>query len=53
PPIAGLGFGLPMAKVYAEYFGGSLNLISMEGYGCDAFVELPSIEITKTPKIQI
>ncbi|KAJ2857805.1 hypothetical protein J3B02_000744 [Coemansia erecta] len=53
PPIAGLGFGLPMSKVYAEYFGGSLNLISMEGYGCDAFVELPSIEITKTRKIQI
>ncbi|KAJ2232986.1 hypothetical protein IWW45_004542 [Coemansia sp. RSA 485] len=53
PPIAGLGFGLPMTKVYAEYFGGSLNLISMEGYGCDAFIELPSIDLTKAPKIQI
>ncbi|KAJ1719838.1 hypothetical protein LPJ53_005461 [Coemansia erecta] len=47
PPIAGLGFGLPMTKVYAEYFGGALNLISMENHGCDAFLELPSIELTE------
>ncbi|KAI8322736.1 alpha-ketoacid dehydrogenase kinase [Martensiomyces pterosporus] len=52
-PIAGLGFGLPMTKLYAEYFGGSLNLISLEGYGCDVFLELPSIKVSRSPKIQI
>ncbi|KAJ1869250.1 hypothetical protein LPJ55_005484 [Coemansia sp. RSA 990] len=52
-PVSGLGFGLPMTKIYAEYFGGSLNLISMEGHGCDAFLELPSIKISQTPIVQI
>ncbi|KAJ1958644.1 hypothetical protein GGI12_004679 [Dipsacomyces acuminosporus] len=52
-PIAGLGFGLPMCRLYAEYFGGSLNVISLEGYGCDVFLELPSIKVSRSPKIQI
>ncbi|KAJ2377094.1 hypothetical protein H4S02_007743, partial [Coemansia sp. RSA 2611] len=43
-PIAGLGFGLPMARLYAEYFGGSLDIVSMEDYGCDVFLKLRSIE---------
>ncbi|KAJ2890492.1 hypothetical protein GGI21_006151 [Coemansia aciculifera] len=45
-PIAGLGFGLPMARLYAGYFGGSLDIVSMEGYGCDVFLKLRSIEGT-------
>ena len=40
PPIAGLGFGLPMSRTYARYFGGDLDLMSMEGYGTDAFCYL-------------
>ncbi|KAJ2657375.1 hypothetical protein IWW48_004557 [Coemansia sp. RSA 1200] len=52
-PFAGLGFGLPMTKIYAEYFGGSLHLVSLEGYGCDAFLELPSIKADHTPQIDI
>lgn len=43
-PIAGLGFGLPMGRLYASYFGGSLDIVSMEGYGCDVFLKLRSIE---------
>ncbi|KAJ2726134.1 hypothetical protein GGI07_000773 [Coemansia sp. Benny D115] len=43
-PIAGLGFGLPMARLYARYFGGSLDIVSMEGFGCDVFLKLRSIE---------
>ncbi|KAJ2513410.1 hypothetical protein GGI11_004411, partial [Coemansia sp. RSA 2049] len=39
-PIAGLGFGLPMARLYASYFGGSLDIVPMEGYGCDVFLKL-------------
>ncbi|KAG8347934.1 putative developmentally regulated phosphoprotein [Trypanosoma vivax] len=32
-PIAGYGFGLPMSRVYARYFGGDVVLSTMEGYG--------------------
>ena len=39
-PIAGLGYGLPIARSYCRYFGGDLDLISMEGYGTDAYVHL-------------
>jgi 26S proteasome regulatory subunit T1 len=31
--IAGLGFGLPMSRLYARYFGGSLSLVSLDGWG--------------------
>jgi hypothetical protein len=33
-----LGVGLPLSRVYARYFGGDLQVISMEGYGTDAYV---------------
>jgi hypothetical protein len=39
-PIAGLGYGLPIARSYCRYFGGDVDLISMQGYGTDAFVHL-------------
>ncbi|KAG5183205.1 pyruvate dehydrogenase kinase [Tribonema minus] len=37
-PLAGLGYGLPISRSYARYFGGDLSVMSMEGYGTDAFV---------------
>eukprot|EP00002_Diphylleia_rotans_P024619 TRINITY_DN4869_c0_g1_i2.p1 TRINITY_DN4869_c0_g1~~TRINITY_DN4869_c0_g1_i2.p1 ORF type:complete len:241 (+),score=46.44 TRINITY_DN4869_c0_g1_i2:161-883(+) len=40
PPIAGFGIGLPITRLYARYFGGDLQLISMEGYGTDAYLHL-------------
>ena len=27
------GYGLPISRLYARYFGGDLSIISMEGYG--------------------
>ncbi|KAJ3141366.1 hypothetical protein HK100_007605 [Physocladia obscura] len=42
-PIAGLGFGLPMSRIYAKYFGGSLELKSVGGHGLDVFLRVPNI----------
>jgi pyruvate dehydrogenase kinase 2/3/4 len=38
--MAGLGYGLPISRLYARYFGGDLQVISMEGYGTDAYLHL-------------
>ncbi|KAI8342385.1 P-loop containing nucleoside triphosphate hydrolase protein [Chlamydoabsidia padenii] len=43
-PLAGLGYGLPLARLYARYFGGSLTMVSMKGYGCDVFLKLKHID---------
>jgi pyruvate dehydrogenase kinase 2/3/4 len=39
-PLAGLGYGLPISRSYARYFGGDLSIMSMEGYGSDVFLHL-------------
>lgn len=43
PPSLRLGMGLPMSKVYAEYWAGGLELHSLEGYGVDAFLQISKI----------
>ncbi|KDN53105.1 alpha-ketoacid dehydrogenase kinase [Tilletiaria anomala UBC 951] len=42
--LAGLGYGLPMARIYATYFGGgsALDIVSLYGHGCDTFIKLPA-----------
>ncbi|RUP47886.1 putative mitochondrial pyruvate dehydrogenase kinase [Jimgerdemannia flammicorona] len=52
-PIAGLGFGLPLARMYACYFGGSMNLVSLNGYGCDVFLKLRFIDAESIQDLQI
>lgn len=42
-PLAGLGYGLPIARCYARCFEGDLVLMSMEGYGTDSFIYLPRL----------
>ncbi|EDQ91336.1 uncharacterized protein MONBRDRAFT_15226, partial [Monosiga brevicollis MX1] len=37
-----LGVGIPMSQAYANYFGGSLEIHSLENYGADAYLKLPS-----------
>jgi 26S proteasome regulatory subunit T1 len=57
--IAGLGYGLPMSRLYAafvyslrvcafltlnRYFGGSLDLLSLDGWGSDVFLRLRCLD---------
>ncbi|KAI9026123.1 branched-chain alpha-ketoacid dehydrogenase [Hyaloraphidium curvatum] len=51
-PMAGLGFGLPMSNIYAKYFGGSLAIESMYGYGCDTYLTLRDIGDVSNLKIK-
>ncbi|XP_063228794.1 pyruvate dehydrogenase (acetyl-transferring) kinase, mitochondrial isoform X2 [Bacillus rossius redtenbacheri] len=42
-PLAGYGYGLPIARVYARYLHGDLALLSCEGYGTDCIVYLKAL----------
>lgn len=38
--IAGLGYGLPLSRAYAEFFGGKLQVQSYFGWGTDVYLTL-------------
>jgi len=38
-----IGIGLPMSNIFATYFGGSLELISLDGWGTDVYLRLPKL----------
>lgn len=48
-PMAGFGYGLPVSRLYARYFGGDLKLISMEGYGTDVYLHLNRLSTGQEP----
>jgi len=48
-PIAGLGYGLPISRSYARYFGGDLEILSMEGHGTDAYIYLRRLGNSREP----
>lgn len=41
--LAGYGVGLPLSRLYARYLGGSLDLVSLPGYGTNAYLFLPRL----------
>ena len=45
--IAGLGYGLPLGRAYAEYFGGGIAVQSMYGWGTDVYLTLQGIAKAK------
>lgn len=42
--LAGLGYGLPLSRAYAEFFGGSIAIQNMSGYGCDVYLRVHGLK---------
>ncbi|KAJ7638837.1 alpha-ketoacid dehydrogenase kinase N-terminal domain-containing protein [Roridomyces roridus] len=38
-----MGIGLPMSNIFATYFGGSLELVTLDGWGTDVYLRLPKL----------
>ncbi|TFY65681.1 hypothetical protein EVG20_g5402, partial [Dentipellis fragilis] len=49
--IAGLGFGLPMSRLYARYFGGSLDLYPLDGWGSDVLLKMRCLDAAEDLEI--
>lgn len=41
--LAGLGYGLPLGRAYAEHFGGSIAVQSLWGWGTDVYLKLKGL----------
>lgn len=47
----GIGLGLPLARLYAKYFGGSMHAVPMEGHGTDCYVVFNRLAHANNEKI--
>lgn len=43
-PMHGLGYGLPLSRLYARYFGGDMKQVSVHGFGTDTIIYLQALE---------
>ncbi|KAL9102126.1 MAG: hypothetical protein Q9163_002687 [Psora crenata] len=41
--LAGLGYGLPLGRAYAEHFGGGIQVQSLWGWGTDVYLKLKGL----------
>ena len=42
--LAGLGYGLPLGRAYAEHFGGGIAVQSLWGWGTDVYLNLRGLD---------
>jgi len=47
PPMAGYGYGLPLSRMYCQFFGGDLRVESTEGVGTNATCVLKRLDNSK------
>lgn len=45
PILSGFGHGLGLSKLYSQYLGGDLKIISSEGIGTDVYIYIKTINI--------
>jgi pyruvate dehydrogenase kinase 2/3/4 len=50
-PLAGLGYGLPLSKVYCQYWGGDIQIQALEGLGTDVYIYLNRRGDTEEPQL--
>lgn len=50
-PLAGLGYGLPLSRLYAQHFGGNLELHNTPGEGLEAELRLNRLGDKKEPLV--
>uniref|UniRef100_A0A915PKZ0 Protein-serine/threonine kinase n=1 Tax=Setaria digitata TaxID=48799 RepID=A0A915PKZ0_9BILA len=50
---AGYGYGLPLSRLYARYFHGDLMIVSIEGYGTDAFLFIKAVPFKTSETISV
>ena len=41
--LGGFAVGLPLSRLFASYLGGTINLVSIPGYGTHAYIFLPRL----------
>lgn len=42
-PMAGFGHGLPLSRLYTRYFGGDIEIMSLDGFGTDVYIHLSKL----------
>ncbi|XP_077175832.1 pyruvate dehydrogenase (acetyl-transferring) kinase isozyme 1, mitochondrial isoform X2 [Paroedura picta] len=50
---AGFGYGLPISRLYAQYFQGNLKLYSLEGYGTDAVIFIKALSTESVERLPV
>merc|ERR1719150_479028 len=52
-PMHGLGYGLPLSRLYARYFKGDLQIASVHGHGTTVYVYLQRLSHLATENIPV